>query len=135
VAVASVRDSKAAGLAEHEVAVVVGPEVIAGSTRLKAGTAQKLVLNTISTVTMIRLGRTYGGLMVSVAPGNDKLRRRARRNVVVASGASEEQVDEALAAAAGDAKVALVTLLAGVDADAARARLEAADGSVRKAAE
>jgi N-acetylmuramic acid 6-phosphate etherase len=84
---------------------------------------------------MIRLGRTYGGLMVSVAPGNEKLRRRARRNVAVASGASEEQVDEALAAAAGDAKVALVTLLAGVDADAARARLEAAGGSVRKAAE
>ena len=82
VAVASARDSQAAALAEHEVAVVVGPEVIAGSTRLKAGTAQKLVLNTISTVTMIRLGRTYGGLMVGVAPANEKLRERARRNVV-----------------------------------------------------
>jgi N-acetylmuramic acid 6-phosphate etherase len=135
VAVASVRRSEAAALAEHEVAVVVGPEVIAGSTRLKAGTAQKLVLNTISTVAMIRLGRTYGGLMVSVAPRNEKLRERARRNVAVASGASEEQVDEALTAADGDAKVALVTLLAGVDPDAARARLEAADGSVRRAAE
>ncbi len=67
VAVASARDSQAAALAEHEIAVVVGPEVIAGSTRLKAGTAQKLVLNTISTVTMIRLGRTYGGLMVGVS--------------------------------------------------------------------
>jgi N-acetylmuramic acid 6-phosphate etherase len=135
VAVASVRGSKAAALAEHEVAAVVGPEVIAGSTRLKAGTAQKLVLNTISTVTMIRLGRTYAGLMVGVAGGNSKLRDRARRNVVVASGASEEQVDQALEAAAGDARVALVSLLAGVDADAARARLEASDGSVRKAAE
>ena len=78
---------QAAALAEHEVAAVVGPEVIAGSTRLKAGTAQKLVLNTISTVTMIRLGRTYGGLMVGVAPANEKLRERARRNVVLASGA------------------------------------------------
>ena len=87
VAVACVRDSAAGALAEHEVAVVVGPEVIAGSTRLKAGTAQKLVLNTISTVTMIRLGRTFGGLMVGVAPGNEKLRERARRNVVLASGA------------------------------------------------
>jgi N-acetylmuramic acid 6-phosphate etherase len=135
VSVASVRDSEAAALAEHDVAVVVGPEVIAGSTRLKAGTAQKLVLNTISTVTMIRLGRTFGGLMVGVAPGNDKLRERARRNVVLASGASEEQVDEALDAAAGDARVALVSLLAGVDADAARSRLEASEGSVRKAAE
>ena len=134
VAVASARDSQAAALAEHEIAVVVGPEVIAGSTRLKAGTAQKLVLNTISTVTMIRLGRTYGGLMVGVAPANEKLRERARRNVVLASGASEEQVDEALEAAAGDARVALVSLLAGVDADAARSRLEASDGSVRKAA-
>jgi N-acetylmuramic acid 6-phosphate etherase len=133
VAVASVRDSRAAALAQHEVAVVVGPEVVAGSTRLKAGTAQKLVLNTISTVTMIRLGRTYGGLMVGVAPGNEKLRERARRNVVLASGASEERVDEALAAAAGDARVALVALLAGVDAEAARSRLEASEGSVRKA--
>jgi N-acetylmuramic acid 6-phosphate etherase len=135
VAVASVRDSRAAALAEHEVPLVVGPEVIAGSTRLKAGTAQKLVLNTISTVTMIRLGRTYGGLMVGVAPGNEKLRERARRNVVLASGASEDRVDEALEAAAGDARVALVSLLAGVDATAARSRLEASDGSVRKAAE
>ena len=135
VAVTSVRDSRAAALAEHEVAAVVGPEVIAGSTRLKAGTAQKLVLNTISTVAMIRLGRTYGGLMVGVAPGNEKLRERARRNVVLASGASEDRVDEALEAAAGDARVALVSLLAGVDATAARSRLEASDGSVRKAAE
>jgi len=134
VAVASARDSQAAALAEHEIAVVVGPEVIAGSTRLKGGTAQKLVLNTISTVTMIRLGRTYGGLMVGVTPANAKLRERARRNVVLASGASEEQVDEALNAAAGDARVALVSLLAGVDADAARSRLEESDGSVRKAA-
>jgi N-acetylmuramic acid 6-phosphate etherase len=135
VAIASVRGTKAAALADHEVAVAVGPEIIAGSTRLKGGTSQKLVLNTISTVTMIRLGRTYGGLMVAVAPGNAKLRERARRNVAVASGASQEQVDEALAAAAGDAKVALVALLAGVDTDSARARLEASEGSVRKAAE
>jgi N-acetylmuramic acid 6-phosphate etherase len=135
VAVASARDSRAAALAGHEVAVVVGPEVIAGSTRLKAGTAQKLVLNTISTVTMIRLGRTYGGLMVGVTPTNEKLRERARRNVVLASGASEARVDEALEAAAGDARVALVALLAGVDADDARSRLEASDGSVRKAAQ
>jgi N-acetylmuramic acid 6-phosphate etherase len=72
--------------------------------------------------------------MVGVAPGNEKLKERARRNVVLASGASEERVDQALAAAAGDARVALVSLLAGVDAGAARSRLEAADGSVRRAA-
>ena len=135
VAVAGVRGSTAAALADHEVAAVVGPEVVAGSTRLKSGTAQKLVLNTISTVTMIRLGRTYGGLMIGVAPGNEKLRQRARRNVLLASGAPEEQVDEAIEAAAGDARVALVSLLAGIDARAARERLEASGGSVRRAAE
>jgi N-acetylmuramic acid 6-phosphate etherase len=135
VAVTCVSASPAGGVAEHEIAAVVGPEVIAGSTRLKAGTAQKLLLNTISTVTMIRLGRTYGGLMVGVAPDNAKLRERARRNVALASGAAEERVDEALAAAAGDARVALVSLLAGVDAEAARERLEAARGSVRRASE
>jgi N-acetylmuramic acid 6-phosphate etherase len=133
VAVTCVAGSLLAALADHEVAAVVGPEAIAGSTRLKAGTAQKLVLNTISTVTMIRLGRTYGGLMIGVAPGNEKLRARSRRNVALASGASEEQVDEALTAAAGDARVALVSLLAGVDAETARGRLEAAGGSVRQA--
>src|SRR3954453_19338385 len=134
VALTAARGSRLAELADHDPAVVVGPEVVSGSTRLKAGTAQKLVLNTISTVAMIRLGRTYGGLMVGVVPTNEKLRERARRNVVLATGASEERVDQALDAAAGDARVALVSLLAGVDADAARSRLEASDGSVRKAA-
>ncbi len=133
VAVTGTHGSAAGDFAEHEVPTVVGPEVIAGSTRLKAGTAQKLVLNTISTVTMIRLGRTYGGLMIGVTPANDKLRERARRNVALASGASEDLVDQAFAAADGDARVALVSLLAGVDADSARARLKDAGGSVRKA--
>ena len=83
-------------LAEHEVAVVVGPEVIAGSTRMKAGTAQKLLLNTISTVTMVRLGKTYGNLMVDVVASNAKLRNRARSAVVIATGAPEPEVDAAL---------------------------------------
>jgi N-acetylmuramic acid 6-phosphate etherase len=135
IAVVCSRGSPLARAAAHEVAVVVGPELIAGSTRLKAGTAQKLVLNTISTVTMIRLGRTFAGLMVGVAPRNAKLRERARRNVVLASGAAEEDVDAALAAAGGDARVALVSLLAGVDPSTARERLEGAKGSVRLALE
>jgi N-acetylmuramic acid 6-phosphate etherase len=133
VAVVSVRDSELGAAAEHEIAVVVGPEVLAGSTRLKAGTAQKLVLNSISTATMIRLGRTYAGLMVSVVPDNAKLRERARRNLVIASGATEDEVETALAAAGGDARVALVSLLAGVDPSTARARLDGAGGSVREA--
>lgn len=135
VAVVCVRGSRAGTLSDREVVVVVGPEVIAGSTRLKAGTAQKLVLNTISTVTMVRLGRTYAGLMVSVAQGNEKLRERARRNVALATGAREEEVDAAFAEAGGDAKVALVSLLAGVDTSTARERLAVAGGSVRLAVE
>jgi N-acetylmuramic acid 6-phosphate etherase len=133
VAVVCVRGSALGALADHELAVVVGPEAIAGSTRLKAGTAQKLVLNTISTVTMVRLGRTYAGLMVAVAPGNVKLRERARRNLVIASGAAEEDVDAALEASEGDARVALVSLLGGFDPATARERLEGAGGSVRAA--
>src|SRR4051794_545117 len=133
VAVACVQGSALAELADHEVAVVVGPEAVAGSTRLKAGTAQKLVLNTISTVTMVRLGRTYAGLMVGVSPENEKLRERARRNLVIASGAPEEEVDAALAAAGNDGRVALVSLIAGVEPDVARERLAEAGGSVRVA--
>jgi N-acetylmuramic acid 6-phosphate etherase len=135
VAVACVRGSALAGLAEHEIAVVTGPEAVAGSTRLKAGTAQKLVLNTISTATMVRLGRTYAGLMVGVSPENTKLRERARRNLVIASGADEADVDAALEAAGNDGRVALVTLLAGVEPDVARERLAEAGGSVRAALE
>jgi N-acetylmuramic acid 6-phosphate etherase len=135
VAVACVRGSALASLSDHEIAVVVGPEAVAGSTRLKAGTAQKLVLNTISTVTMVRLGRTYAGLMVSVSPENAKLRERARRNLVIASGAAEEDVDAALAASDNDGRVALVSLLAGVAPDVARERLAEAGGSVRVALE
>jgi N-acetylmuramic acid 6-phosphate etherase len=115
------------------IAPAVGPEVIAGSTRLKAGTAQKLVLNTISTVAMIRLGKTYGDLMVDVQATNEKLRERVRRIVRQATGASEDEADRALEEAQGSAKVAIVSLLAGIDAEAARARLDAAGGSIRSA--
>ena len=135
VAVVSVDDAPLAELAMHVVVVVVGPEVIAGSTRLKAGTAQKLVLNTISTVSMIRLGRTYGNLMVEVVASNEKLRARARRTVELATEVSDADVDAALAAAGGDAKVAIVSLLTGLDAAAARERLGAAGGAVRGAVE
>jgi N-acetylmuramic acid 6-phosphate etherase len=133
VCVVSVPDSELARMAEHEVAVVVGPEVISGSTRLKAGTAQKLVLNAISTLAMIRLGKTYGDLMVDVATTNKKVRARARRAVRLATGAGDDDIDEALDAADGSAKVAIVSLLAGVDVETARARLAASEGHVRQA--
>ena len=133
IAVVCASGSALEALADHAVVAAVGTEIVAGSTRLKAGTAQKLILNAISTLTMIRLGRTYDGLMVSVAPENAKLRERARRNVVLLTGAGDDAVDAAFTAAEGDARVALVTLLAGVDATVARARREQARGSVRQA--
>jgi N-acetylmuramic acid 6-phosphate etherase len=133
VCVVSVPDSELARIAQHEIAVVVGPEVISGSTRLKAGTAQKLVLNSISTISMVRLAKTYGDLMVDVAGTNEKLRARARRAVRLATGADDEDVEEALAAADGSAKVAIVSLAAGIDANTARARLNESDGNVRRA--
>ena len=126
-------DSELAAQTELEIAVVVGPEFIAGSTRLKAGTAQKLVLNAISTISMIRLGKTYGNLMVDVVPANEKLRARVHRVVRTATGASADDVDAALDAADGEGKVAIVMLLADVDAGAARSRLDEANGSVRLA--
>jgi N-acetylmuramic acid 6-phosphate etherase len=131
--VVSAPGSPLAALAEHEIQVVAGPEFVAGSTRLRAGTAQKLVLNTISTVSMIRLGKTFGDLMVDVRAANDKLEARARRIVSSATGASPEQVEQALAAADGSAKVAIVSLLAGLDADAARTKLDESAGNIRSA--
>src|SRR5581483_10869709 len=118
---------------EREIAVVVGPELLAGSTRLKAGTAQKLVLNMISTISMIRLGKTFDNLMVDVVAANEKLRARVRRVVMTATGAGEERAEAALVAADGSAKVAIVSLLADVDVATARTRLAAAGGNIRTA--
>jgi N-acetylmuramic acid 6-phosphate etherase len=135
VALVAVRDSQLARVTDRELAVVVGPEFVAGSTRLKAGTAQKLVLNTISTVGMIRLGKTYGDLMVDVRTSNEKLAARARRIVRAATGASEQEAVAALAEAGGSAKVAIVALLGETDAATARERLERSGGVIRSALE
>lgn len=135
VGVACAPDAPLAAAVDLPVTVVVGPEVIAGSTRMKAGTAQKLVLNTISTIAMVRLGRTFGNLMVAVAALNEKQRDRARRTVELATGAPGADVDAALDAAGGDARVAIVSLLAGVDPADARDRLERSGGVVRRSLE
>jgi N-acetylmuramic acid 6-phosphate etherase len=135
VAVTCVEGSAVGARADHDVAVVVGGEMIAGSTRLKAGTAQKLVLNAISTIAMVRLGKTFGNLMVDVVATNEKLRERVRAIVGNATGASTERVDSALEASGGDAKVAIVMLELGVDERTARARLDGAGGVVRRALE
>ena len=135
VAVVSVADSELAQLTEHTISVVVGPEIIAGSTRLKAGTAQKLVLNMLSTLSMVRIGKTFGNLMVDVYATNEKLHARVRRVVRHATGASADAVEQALAESEGDAKVAIVSLLGETDAVTARERLSAAGGLIRRAVE
>ena len=125
--------SALAAAAEHGIEVVTGPELITGSTRLKAGTAQKLVLNMLSTITMIRLGKTYGNLMVDVRASNEKLRARSRRIVALATGAGDEEIERALAATDGEVKHAILTLLADVDGPTAARLLEDSDGHLRAA--
>jgi N-acetylmuramic acid 6-phosphate etherase len=125
----------AAANADVDVAIAVntGPEVIAGSTRMKAGTAQKLVLTAFSTAVMVRFGRTYSNLMVSMKATNAKLRGRTLRILREATGASDDDCAVALAAADGDLKVALVHLLSGADTPTAAAALAKANGYVRGA--
>lgn len=125
-----------APVSEHaDIAIEVdnGPEVLTGSTRLKAGTSQKLILNMISTATMVQLGKTYGNLMVDVAPTNLKLIDRAVRIVREATGCAEADARRALDESGNHAKTAIVMLLCAIDADEARRRLDAAGGFVRAA--
>lgn len=126
-------DSALAAAADHGIEIVVGPELLTGSTRLKAGTAQKLVLNMLSTITMIRLGKTYGNLMVDVRASNEKLRARSRRIVALATGAGDEQIERALSATDGEVKNAILTILTGVDASTAARLLDDSDGHLRAA--
>jgi N-acetylmuramic acid 6-phosphate etherase len=113
------------------IAVETGPEAVAGSTRMKAGTAQKLVLNAFSTALMVRLGKVYGNLMIDVAVTNAKLRRRAERLVAQAAGADSAAASAALDASGGSVKVAVAALRLGVSADEARRRLAEAEGRLR----
>jgi N-acetylmuramic acid 6-phosphate etherase len=125
-----------AAISDHaDVAIEVdnGPEVLTGSTRLKAGTSQKMVLNMISTATMVGLGKVFGNLMVDVAPTNVKLRDRAQRIVMAATGCTREAAADALAAADNHAKTAIVMILCGVDAAQAGQRLTDHHGFVRGA--
>lgn len=112
----------------HPLELVVGAEVVAGSTRLKAGTATKLVLNMISTITMIKLGRTYGNRMIEVSASNAKLADRATHIVMDVTGADEVRARAALTAADRQVKVAIVMIEKGLGVEAARAVLAANDG-------
>lgn len=133
VLVTSNPDAPLAPLADVVIAADTGPEVIAGSTRLKAGTAQKMILNAFSTTLMIKLGRTWSNLMVDLVATNKKLRGRMLRILAEATGADEAACEAALAEADGELKPALVHLLTGTPIAAARAALESAHGRVATA--
>lgn len=117
-----------AAAVDHPIETLTGPEFVTGSTRLKAGTAQKRVLNMLSTIAMIQLGKVHGTLMVDVVATNEKLRVRGRRIVSEAAGVSGEEAGTALEEAGGNAKTAIAALLLQVPAAEAAARLAAADG-------
>jgi N-acetylmuramic acid 6-phosphate etherase len=133
VSVACNRDAAVSRYADIPIEIPTGPEVLTGSTRLKAGTAEKMVCNMLSTASMVRLGKAYGNLMVDVKASNEKLVDRARRIVVQATGADPDTAADALRAADGHAKTAIVMLLAHCTAEEATRRLEKADGDTRTA--
>ena len=131
IAIACNTESAIGALADISIGVDVGPEVISGSTRMKAGSAQKMILNMLSTGTMIRLGKVYGNLMVDVKVTNQKLAGRARRLVQRLTGADEARATELLGQANSEVKAAVVMQRRGVDYAAARRLLDDADGQLR----
>ena len=130
IGVCCVPDAELSRAVDIAIAPLVGPEIIAGSTRMKAGTAQKLVLNMISTSTFIRLGYVYGNLMVNVQPKNHKLVERARRIIAQAAEVSYERAAELLGASGGSVRIAIVMARAGVDREEAERRLGASGGRI-----
>ncbi|WP_137932526.1 N-acetylmuramic acid 6-phosphate etherase [Mesorhizobium comanense] len=125
--------STIAGIADIAISPVVGPEVLTGSTRLKSGTAQKLVLNMLSTASMIRIGKSYENLMVDLNPSNRKLVARAIRIVMQTAGCSAQQARQALDRTGNDVKLAILVVITGLDIEAARTALAKASGFLRKA--
>ena len=135
VSIACNENPPVAQYSDISIAPVTGPEVITGSTRMKAGTAQKMVLNMISTGVMIRLGKVYENLMVDVQVSNAKLADRARRIVSQAAGSDEETAQRVLEECGGEVKTAIVCLKAKVEKEEARRRLKNCDGVIRRALE
>jgi N-acetylmuramic acid 6-phosphate etherase len=133
VAVSNNEPAPILAVADHPIAIVTGPEVLTGSTRLKAGTAQKLVLNMLSTATMVRLGKVHGNRMIDVAVTNRKLRLRAIGIVADLVDCDQDRAASLLDAADEEVKTAVLMGLANLDADAARARLERSRGVLREA--
>ena len=128
-------DSAIARMADISIAPVVGPEVLTGSTRLKSGTAQKLVLNMLSTASMIRIGKSYQNLMVDLHASNDKLLARAVRIVMQATECSVADAQQALERTGSNVKLAILTLLTGQSVEEARTAMRGADGFLRRALE
>ena len=133
IAVTANRNSPLAKHAQIAISVEVGPEVVTGSTRMKAGTSQKLVLNMLSTAAMVRLGHVYDNLMIDLTLTNKKLLQRGTRIVAEASGAELSDVEHALRQSKHDLRVALTMLKTGSDAKVARVRLALTNGNLRKA--
>ena len=127
------RPSLLGGEVDLEIAPLVGSEIIAGSTRLKAGTATKMVLNMISTGAMVLIGKTLGNRMIDLQPANEKLRIRARRILRELAGVDDRRAAEILASCGGRLKLALVVALAGVEPEEAQRLLDANGGQVRAA--
>lgn len=130
IGIANNANTRLLSASEYPVLVETGPEAIAGSTRMKAGTAQKIVLNILSTMLMVRLGKVYRGLMVHMKPTNEKLRHRAVQMVMMVAGCTDVVAVDALQSAGGDVKLA-VLLASGADMDAASSALKLHDGNLR----
>jgi N-acetylmuramic acid 6-phosphate etherase len=133
VGVSTNRPCEMDGLVDVLIAPVVGPEPVSGSTRMKSGTAQKLVLNMLTTMTMVRIGKTYGNLMVDLRATNEKLVHRARRLIQQVVGVDEDAASTLFERSGGDTKLAILMGLTGSNADDARARLARSGGVLRKA--
>lgn len=133
VAIACNRQSEVGKAAKLAIEPVTGPEVLTGSTRLKAGTAQKMILNMISTGSMVGFGKVYQNLMVDVQQTNEKLVVRAQNITMTATGCTREEAKAALSEADGHVKTAIVMILLGCGAKEAKTHLEAAGGHVRNA--
>jgi N-acetylmuramic acid 6-phosphate etherase len=131
VAISCNADGPILGQAECPIPLPVGPEVITGSTRLKAGTSQKMVLNMLSTISMVQLGKVYGNLMVDVQPTNGKLVQRAQRMVAEIVGCDDDTAAHLLTASGDHVKTAVIMGLLGVDRETARARLTHTHGHLR----
>ena len=128
-------NTKIGSLVDYPIEVCAGPEILTGSTRLKSGTCQKVIINMLSTASMVGMGKVYKNLMVDVMATNEKLVERCRNIVMAATECDRKTADDALNISGNRCKEAIVMILLGVDLETAKTKLKAADGFVRKAVE